>query len=56
MDYNLNIDNLSNEFNYVVFSDINGKEIQQFSLFNKSKASINTASLSEGIYFVKMVN
>ena len=56
VDYNLNIDNLNEEFNYVVFSDINGKEIKQVSLLNKSKATINLAYLSKGIYLVKMVD
>ena len=51
----LNINNLNNEFSYVVIRDFNGKEIQQSSLMNKNKTSISTVYLSKGMYFFKMV-
>ena len=51
----LNIDNLNNEFDYFIITDINGKKIKQSSLVNKTKFSTNTAYLSKGIYFIKMV-
>ena len=52
---NLNINKLNNEFSHAVINDINGKEIHQSSLLNKTKISINTTYLSKGVYFVKMV-